>query len=82
MMRQLPIAPLPISGRLPSELGFLSNHISGYFGTQAPYNNAALGALIFTPPPQEPRLLLVQISAYTDPHAFSAAWEAPNGLPQ
>lgn len=76
-----PLIPWPINSELPTELAFLANHISNYFNAKAPYNNASLGALIFTPPPQRPRLLLVQNSTKFDPHAFSTTWEVPTGAP-
>lgn len=51
---------LPISTELPPTLTFLSNPIFYYFNAAPPYNNVALGALLFTPAPQSPRLLLLQ----------------------
>ena len=72
----------PITTELPSELAFLANHISMYFNADPPFNNASLGALIFTPPPHTPRLLLIQVLKTSDPHAFSNLWEIPNGMPK
>ena len=74
--------PWPIDNELPPELAFLANDISSYFSANAPYSKASLGALIFTPPPQPPALLLIQVSETTDPHAFSCAWEVPSGHPK
>lgn len=72
----------PIDSQLPSEIAFLANPISSYFNANPPYNNASLGALIFSPLLQPPSLLLVQVCQNTDPHAFSGAWEVPSGAPQ
>ena len=72
----------PIHSQLPSEIAFLANPISSYFNADPPYNNASLGALIFSPVLQPPSLLLVQVCQNTDPHAFSGAWEVPSGAPQ
>lgn len=72
----------PIATELPPELAFLANHISTYFSSNPPYNRAILGALIFTPPPQEPKLLLVQVREHADPNAFSWSWGVPSGSPQ
>ena len=54
------LVPSPISANLPPNLTFLSNPISYYFNAAPPYNNVALGAILFTTSPQEPRLLLLQ----------------------
>ena len=78
----LPLPSWPIKSELPAELGCLANHISSYFSSNSPYNNASLGALIFTSPPQPPSLLLIQVSETSDPHAFSCAWEVPSGSPK
>lgn len=77
-----PTSTWPIATELPSELAFLANHISTYFNSNPPYNQATLGALIFTPPPQTPRLLLVQVTETGDPDTFSWAWEVPSGAPK
>ena len=58
------------------------NDISMYYSANAPYNKASLGALIFTPSPQPPTLLLIQVSENSDPHAFSCAWGVPSGSPK
>ena len=54
------LVPSPIITDLPPTLSFLSNPISEYYNAAPPYNNAALGALLFTPPLHAPRLLLLQ----------------------
>lgn len=54
------LLPSPISTDLPPTLTFLSNPISYYFNAAPPYNNVALGAILFTTTPQAPRLLLLQ----------------------
>lgn len=74
--------PLPINTELPLALTFLSNPISYYFNAAPPYNNVTLGALLFTPPPHSPRLLLLQRAGSTDPHAFSDFWQIPCGSPK
>ena len=61
-----PLLPPPIiTIDLPPTLTFLSNPISYYFNAAPPYNNVALGTLLFTPPPQTPRLLLLQRGMYS-----------------
>ena len=72
----------PIATELPSELAFLANHISTYFSASPPYNQASLGALIFSSPPQTLRLLLIQGQKNADPNAFASAWELPSGVPK
>ena len=67
------------STQLPHDLIFLANPISSYFSANPPYNNVILQALIFTPPPQPPHILLLQCAGGTDPHAFSAFWQVPSG---
>ena len=59
-----PLVPSPISIDLPPTLTFLSNPISYYFNADPPYNNVAMGALLFTPPLLTPRLLLLQQGTY------------------
>lgn len=70
----------PIDEGLPPELAFLANDISTYFDANPPYSKASLAALIFTPPPEPPTLLLIQGPHTADP-AFSSFWRAPNGYP-
>lgn len=59
-----PVVTSPISTELPPTLAFLSNPISHYLNAAPPYNNVTLGALLFSPPPHVPRLLLLQKGAY------------------
>lgn len=66
---------------LPQELDFFSIDLSGCFSPQKPFDNVSIGALIFEHPGREPRLLLLQHSTTTDPHAFATVWEIPNGSP-
>lgn len=72
---------LPIATALPPGLAFLASPISNYFYSQPPYNNVTLEALILTPPPQPPRILLLQRVGGADPHAFSNYWQVPSGKP-
>ncbi|KAL9068449.1 MAG: hypothetical protein Q9161_006200 [Pseudevernia consocians] len=74
--------PAIITTDLPPTLTFLSNPISCYFNAAPPYNNVALGTLLFTPPRQTPRLLLLQRAGGMDPHAFSDFWQIPSGSPK
>ena len=67
---------------LSAELGFLNNPISHYFNADPPYNNPRLYVMVLTQPPELPRILLVQASATSDPHAFSTVWEAHSDFPQ
>ena len=60
----LPMPPAIITTDLPPTLTFLSNPISCYFNAAPPYDNVALGTLLFTPPRQTPRLLLLQRGMY------------------
>ena len=62
-------------------LSYLASPIAEYFYAAPPYNNVTLEALIFTPPPQPPRLLLLQATCLPDPNAFSACWQLPRGKP-
>ena len=64
-----------------SSLSFLTSPIANYFNSVPPYNNVMLEALIITPPPNPPRLLLLQKMEGSDPHAFSEYWQAPSGKP-
>ena len=76
------IIPSPVERQLPPGLIFLANPISSYFNANPPYNNVILEALIFTPPPQPPRILLLQhASGGADPNAFSDYWQVPSGKP-
>lgn len=73
---------LPIQTELPPALHYLANPVSSYLNAYPPYNNIALGALIFTPPPWPPRILLLQnAGGGTDPNAFSHYWQVPIGKP-
>lgn len=76
-----PSGLLSIETGFPPTLGFLATSISGYFNAHPPYNNVTLEALIFTPPPEPPRILLLQRAGGADPHAFSDYWEVPRGKP-
>ena len=72
---------LEVARSLPPTLTFLTNPISSYFNSNPPYNNVELGALIVTPPPEPPRILLLQGAQGVDPHAFSGFWQVPSGKP-
>ena len=73
---------LPIDTELPPTLRFLEGPISNYFSAKPPYNNVIFEALIFTPPPQPPRILLLQhTSGGADSNAFSSYWQVPSGKP-
>ena len=69
------------STQVSSNLAFLKVDISDYFNAGPPFNNVRFGALIFTSPPQQPLLLLVQVAAISDPSTSSASWELPGGFP-
>ena len=73
---------LPIETELPPAVSFLASPIYYYFNAGPPYNNVALEALIFSPPPRPPRILLLQHKGGgTDPNAFSSYWQIPSGKP-
>ena len=76
------LVPSPIIIDLPPTLSFLSNPISDYYNAAPPYNNVALGALLFTPPLHVPRLLLLQrgINMIFLPFALKNALLTPSSL--
>ena len=69
--------PLPLSRH--ERPNFLVNPISDYFAARPPYSKVFLQTIIFTPPPQPPRILLFR---YADDESEPLNyWRVPGGKP-